>query len=70
MMNFHFTTLEEYYIGTLKLPVGNAVSDGSVLVVLLFLVSGIIGNEVWAKQLMPAKYFGISEESAEYLSAG
>jgi len=56
---FHFTTLEEYYIGTLKLPVGNAVSDGSVLVVLVFIVTGITGNEVWVHEVVSAEWLGI-----------
>ena len=47
MAAFHFTTLEEYYVGTLKLPVCNAVSDGSLLIILMYLVTGILGNEFW-----------------------
>ena len=47
---FHFATLEEYYVGTLRLPPLNAVSDGSVIVILMCLVTGCIGNNFWATQ--------------------
>ena len=44
LLAFHFSTLEEYYVGTLKLPVCNAVSDGSGIVIAFFLFTGIVGN--------------------------
>jgi hypothetical protein len=44
---FHFATLEEYYLGILRLPVCNGVSDGSIIMIGLFLLSGIIGTDVW-----------------------
>ena len=47
---FHFATLEEYYVGTLRLPPLNAVSDGSVIVILLCVITGCIGNNFWATQ--------------------
>ena len=47
MAAFHFATLEEYYVGTLKLPVCNAVSDGSLLLIIMYLVTGVLGNEIW-----------------------
>jgi len=47
MAAFHFSTLEEYYVGTLYLPPCNAVSDGSVLVCAMFILSGIAGNDFW-----------------------
>jgi len=46
---FHFATLEEYYLGTLRLPPGNGVSDGSVLIVGACLVTGFTGNDMWAE---------------------
>lgn len=46
-MSFYFSTLEEYYIGGLFLGVGNGVTDGSVLLIFLFLFSGYYGNEVF-----------------------
>ena len=47
MTSFHLATLEEYYIGTLALPVCNGVSDGSVLLISLFIVTGICGETIW-----------------------
>ena len=44
MAAFHFATLEEYYVGTLRMPVFNAVTDGSLLVILIYLVTGSLGN--------------------------
>jgi len=44
---FHFATLEEYYIGTLRLPVCNGVSDGSVIMIGFYIFTGIIGADFW-----------------------
>ena len=44
MASFHFATLEEYYVGTLKLPPCNAVSDGSIMLILMYIITGILGN--------------------------
>lgn len=46
-MSFYFSTLEEYYIGGLYLGVGNGVTDGSVLLIGLFLFSGYFGNSIF-----------------------
>lgn len=46
-MSFYFSTLEEYYIGGLYLGVGNGVTDGSVIIIALFIYSGYAGNEFW-----------------------
>ena len=59
MAAFHFTTLEEYYVGTLRLPVCNAVSDGSLLIILMYLVTGIIGNEFWTIHVIDGTWLGI-----------
>ena len=59
MAAFHFTTLEEYYVGTLKLPVCNAVSDGSLLIILMYLVTGILGNEFWVMHICDAEWLNI-----------
>lgn len=45
---FHFATLEEFYVGTLYLPVCNGVSDGSALVVIASIFTAFIGNNFWA----------------------
>lgn len=56
---FHFATLEEYYVGTLRLPPLNAVSDGSVLAIGLFIFSGVKGNEVWATPVCDGSWLHI-----------
>lgn len=43
--SFHFSTLEEYYTGGLFLTPGNGVSDGSAVVIGMFIAMGIYGNE-------------------------
>lgn len=45
--SFHFSTLEEYYTGGLFLGIGNGVTDGSVLIIAIFLASGIFGNQIF-----------------------
>ena len=59
-LTFHMTTLEEYYVGELYLPVFNAVSDGSVWVVLFYLASAIWGNDIWVKNCADASWMGLS----------
>lgn len=56
---FHFTTLEEYYVGTLKLPVCNAVSDGSLLIILMYLITGILGNNFWTFHVCDGSWMNI-----------
>lgn len=48
--SFHFCTLEEYYIGGLFLGPLNGVTDGSALIIAIFLATGIAGNEFWTTQ--------------------
>jgi ethanolaminephosphotransferase len=50
-MSFYFSTLEEYYIGGLYLGVFNGVTDGSLLVICLFLFSGYYGNDVFKESI-------------------
>ena len=52
LTSFHLATLEEYYIGTLALPVCNGVSDGSWLLILLFILSGICGKAIWTPKIV------------------
>ena len=68
MAGFHFATIEEYYVGTLYLPPCNAVSDGSVLVIGMFLFSGIIGNDFWVKEVVDGSWMNI--EGIEELTIG
>lgn len=59
MAAFHFTTLEEYYVGTLKLPVCNAVSDGSLPIIALYIVTGILGNGIWVTGICDGTWLNI-----------
>lgn len=49
--SFHFSTLEEYYIGGLYLGPFNGVTDGSVLIIGIFMASGIFGTSFWGSPL-------------------
>ena len=62
------TTLEEYYVGELYLPVGNAVSDGMPVTFLFYLISGIMGNSFWTQRAMDADWMNIT--GIEYLTLG
>jgi len=46
--SFHFSTLEEYYTGSLMLGPGNGVSDGSFGVISMMIVMSVIGNDFWS----------------------
>lgn len=48
---FHFSTLEEYYIGGLFLGPFNGITDGSAFVISIFMLTGIIGNDIWLTQV-------------------
>jgi hypothetical protein len=58
---FHFTTLEEYYVGTLHLPMFNAVTDGSILFIIGFITIGVAGPDLMSKQVCTAEWLGIDE---------
>ena len=45
LSSFHFSTLEEYYTRGLFLGPGNGVTDGSAIIVTIFIVMGVTGNE-------------------------
>ena len=45
LSSFHFSTLEEYYTGGLFLGPGNGVTDGSAIVIFIFTIMGIVGND-------------------------
>jgi len=59
MAAFHFSTLEEYYVGTLELPVCNAVSDGALLIIVMYLVTGVLGNEIWVNGICSGTWLNI-----------
>ena len=44
---FHFSTLEEYYTGGMFIGPGNAVSDGSVGIIILYCIMGFTGNDLF-----------------------
>jgi len=61
LATFHFTNLEEYYIGTMILPVFNGVSDGSVVIICFTVLTGFIGgNNFWATPLYDGSWLQIS----------
>jgi ethanolaminephosphotransferase len=47
---FFFNTLEEYYSGSLNLPLLNAVSDGCVLIYAIGIITGLYGTQIWDTQ--------------------
>ena len=62
-MVFQFTTLEEYYLGTLKLPILNGVSDGSLIVIILLIFTGVVGNTWWAVEVCDGTWLRIESIS-------
>jgi hypothetical protein len=48
--------MEEYYLGGLFLPVGNPISDGSVVYYFTMLFLTIWGNEPFAKEVYEKDY--------------
>lgn len=42
---FYCAMLEEYYKGIMVLPPGNGVSDGSFVIILIYIAMGIFGND-------------------------
>ena len=43
---FYFATLEQYYTGKLLLPIVNGPSDGPVIIIAIFIASGIYGQDI------------------------
>jgi hypothetical protein len=54
--SFYFSTLEEYYIGGLFLGPFNGVTDGSALLISIFLFTGIFGNDIWLQTVTLPRY--------------
>jgi len=44
---FHFATLNEYYVGSLDLPIFNGVSDGSAVLIAILLITAVLGPGFW-----------------------
>jgi ethanolaminephosphotransferase len=56
LLGFGFATWERYYVGGLYLPVLNMPIEGLLLIVLVFVVTGIFGHSIWSytlKDLLP-----------------
>jgi len=51
-MPFYFTTLEEYYTGGLFLGPCNGVTDGSIVLIAVFLFTAVVGNSWWTSTFM------------------
>jgi hypothetical protein len=65
---FHFTTLEEYYVGTLHLPMFNAVTDGSIIYILGFITVGVVGPGLMSTEVCTGEWLGI--DGVEVLTIG
>jgi hypothetical protein len=65
---FYFGTLSQYYTGSLDLGVFNCVSDGSVGIVAVTLITGILGQSFWTIGLFDASFLSIN--GVNYLTAG
>lgn len=65
---FYFGTLSQYYTGSLDLAVFNGVSDGSVGIVAVTLITGILGQSFWTIGLFDASFLSIN--GVIYLTAG
>lgn len=50
--NFYLATLSEYYTGRLILPYFNGVSDGSLAIVSLSFIVGIVGNDFFTQSIV------------------
>ena len=51
MTPFFFNTWEEYYTGELILPIFNGVEEGSILVSLVYIFTGIYGAKLFLKEI-------------------
>ena len=47
MTTFFFNTWEEYYMGKLVLPAFNGVEEGSVIILIIYILSGIYGTSLF-----------------------
>jgi len=51
MLAFYFATWEEYYVGSLDLPIINGANEGVLALMLMLVASGIFGCEMWTYNL-------------------
>jgi len=52
LLIFHLCTLQDYHTGGLFLPIGNAISDGSVPLIGILIILGFIGNGVMTEDFI------------------
>ena len=64
----YFGALCEFYHGGLELPVFNSVSDGSVAIIAVTFITGILGQSFWTIGLFEATFLNI--QGVKYLTAG
>ena len=60
-MVFYSYMIEEYWVGSLDLPLFNAVSDGSMILISLNLLTAWKGNNIWKEQVLDDYNFTFSE---------
>lgn len=51
MMGFYFEIIHQYYTGKLVLGPGNGASDGSIVVIGVYILAGIMGNDIFLKKV-------------------
>lgn len=49
---FYFATLEEYYTGGLFLGPGNGITDGSIVLIGLFIYCGVFGTGLFSRDVV------------------
>lgn len=60
MASFYYATLEQYYVGTMRLPMINAVSEGTVIGTGVYIFTGIYGNAIWVTPCLDITWVGIA----------
>ena len=68
-LSFHMSTLEEYYTGGLFLGKLNAVTDGSLPLILLFIFLGCFGNEWPVTDILSKDYLFEGQPAITYVEA-
>ena len=50
-VTFFFNTWEEYYTGSLDLPIMHGVSEGCVISCVVMILTGYYGHEMWLQNV-------------------
>jgi ethanolaminephosphotransferase len=53
LIPFYAATWEEYYVGTLYLPLIHGASEGVVLLSSMYAVTAVVGGEFWKMTIIP-----------------